>query len=150
MSKIGKAFMVLLALAIFSIAAMAVQADVGNPGSQSDPIVTKSYVDLVESKLRQYVDSKSNGSKELEIVYLANGEQLIAESGTEISLRSGIATVIDAPNGGLCDITAGKDLKKGEEISQNHLLIVPRSDGRGVKAQTNVVLMVRGSFTVIN
>jgi len=150
LSKIGKAFMVLLALAIFSIAAMAVQADVGNPGSQSDPIVTKSYVDLVESKLRQYVDSKSNGSKELEIVYLANGEQLIAESGTEIILRSGIATVIDAPNGGLCDITAGKDLKKGEEISQNHLLIVPRSDGRGVKAQTNVVLMVRGSFTVIN
>ena len=150
MSKIGKAFIILLALAIFSIAAMAVQADVGNPGSQSDPIVTKSYVDLVESNLRQYVDSKSSGSRELEVVYMAGGEQLIAESGTEIILRSGTATVIDAPNGGLCDITAGKDLKNGEKISQNHLLIVPRSDGRGVKAETNVVLMVRGSFTITN
>jgi len=150
LSKIGKAFIILLALAIFSIAAMAVQADVGNPGSQSDPIVTKSYVDLVESNLRQYVDSKSSGSRELEVVYMAGGEQLIAESGTEIILRSGTATVIDAPNGGLCDITAGKDLKNGEKISQNHLLIVPRSDGRGVKAETNVVLMVRGSFTITN
>jgi hypothetical protein len=148
LSKMGKAIMILLALIIFSIGAMAVQADVGEPGSQSDPIVTKSYVDLIISNLREYVDSKSSGSQNFEIVYMANGEQLIAESGTEIILRSGVATVIDAPNGGLCDITAGKDLKKSENISQNHLLIVPRSDGRGVRAETDVVLMVRGNFTV--
>lgn len=148
MSSKRTILLVLLSLVVFLIGAMVVQADVGEPGSQADPIVTKSYVDMIVSNLQKYVDSKSAGSGNLEVVYLAKGEQLIAENGTEIILRSGVATVIDAPNGGLCDITAGKDLKNGEKISQNHLLIVPRSDGRGVKAETDVVLMVRGSFTV--
>jgi len=81
---------------------------------------------------------------------MSTKKQLIEEGGTKINLRSGTVTVIDAPNGGLCDITAGKDLKKGEKISQNHLLIVPRSDGRGVKAETHAVLMVRGGFAIAN
>jgi hypothetical protein len=64
-------------------------------------------------------------------------------------LRSGIASAVDSGMGGLADVTAGKDIRHGENISQNHLLIVPRDDGRGVRAENNnVVLMVRGGYTI--
>ena len=102
------------------------------PGSPGDPLITRSY-------LEQYVT--------LNVVELGAGQRLIAEAGTEIVLRSGRATAIDGPKGGLSNVTAGRDLRMGEEIPLNHLLIVPRSDGRGVLATTDVFLMVRGLFT---
>jgi len=96
------------------------------------------------------VDSKSGGSSaSFEIVYMEQGRLLIGDKGTEIILRSGIASVVDSGTGGLADVTAGKDITNGEKVSQNHLLIVPRDDGRGVKAETNnVVLLVKGGYTI--
>lgn len=147
MSKIGRILMLITALGVFSIFALVVRADVGEPGSESDPIVTKSYVDKIIMSMKEYVDSKANNSTEsLEIVYLQKGESLVAGKGTEIILRSGRATIIDSIGGGISDLTAGKDLKAGEKVVANHLLLVPRDDGRGVAAQTDVVLVVRGDF----
>ncbi|MCF6097226.1 hypothetical protein L1766_09555 [Thermovorax subterraneus] len=126
-------------------------ANVGEPGSQDDPLVTKSYVDKVVSELKSYLDESSSGNQSIgtfEVVYLEKGDRLVAGKGTEIILRSGIATVVDSENGGIADITDGKDLRRKERVPQNHLLIVPRDDGRGLIAETNVVLTVRGSFKV--
>ena len=68
----------------------------------------------------------------------------------EIILRSRIGTVVDTGNGGLADITEGKDITNGENVLQNHLLIVPRDDGRGVKAvNSNVILLVKGGYTLV-
>lgn len=103
------------------------------PGSAGDPLITRSY-------LEQYVG--------IQVVEMSAGQRLTAEAGAEIILRAGRATAVDGPRGGLADVTAGRDLRSGQEISQNHLLIVPRSDGRGVRAVTDVVLMVRGVFTL--
>lgn len=150
MSKLLKLFMTILAVAVFAFFAVSANADISEPGSESDPIVTKSYVDKVLYNLKQYVDSKSGGSSaSFEIVYMEQGRQLIGDKGTEIILRSGIASVVDRGTGGLADVTAGKDITNGEKVSQNHLLIVPRDDGRGVKAETNnVVLLVKGGYTI--
>jgi hypothetical protein len=126
-------------------------ANVGEPGSEDDPLVTKSYVDKVVSELKSYLDKSSSVGQSIgsfEVVYLERGDRLIAGKGTEIILRSGIATVVDSENGGIADVTDGKDLKRTERAPQNHLLIVPRDDGRGLIAETNVVLTVRGSFKV--
>lgn len=126
-------------------------ANVGEPGSQDDPLVTKSYVDKVVSELKSYLDESSSGNQSIgtfEVVYLEKGDRLVAGKGTEIILRSGIATVVDSENGGIADVTDGKDLRRKERVPQNHLLIVPRDDGRGLIAETNVVLTVRGSFKV--
>lgn len=149
MGRFGRFLMLVIALGVFSIFALAVRADIGEPGSESDPIVTKSYVDRILMDMKQYVDSKTGGSGSLEVVYLEKGERIAGGKGTEIILRSGQAVVIDSISGGISDLTAGKDLKKGEKAPQNHLLLIPRDDGRGLAAQTNAVLMVRGTYTII-
>ena len=103
------------------------------PGSQQDPLVSKSYVD---EKLK------------MAVVQVPAGKELIGSGGTEIVVRSGSATVVDTELGGLADVTAGKDLRSGETAPVNHLLIVPRDDGRGVRAQTSLFVLVRGNYEV--
>jgi hypothetical protein len=103
------------------------------PGSEQDPLVSKSYVD---QKLG------------LVVVEVAAGNRLIASSGTEMILRSGQATAIDSEMGGLSDVTAGKDIRQGEAVAKNHLLIVPRDDGRGLLASTDLIVLVRGDFSI--
>ncbi len=109
------------------------------PGSEGDPLVTRSYVDSCLSAFKPWP---------LEIVEMGVGQRLVAGAGTEVILRAGQATAIDSPNGGLADVTSGRDLKRGDKVEGNHLLIVPRDDGRGLLAVTPVVLMVKGVYTV--
>lgn len=130
-------------LLMFLVVGMTVKAAIPEPGSKEDPIVTKSYVDKIAQELKQ------SAGQTLEVVYLENGETLIADKGAEIILRSGNATVVGGLGGGLADVTSGKDLENAEVVLKNHLLIVPRDDGRGIKAQTQVVCIVRGNFTVV-
>lgn len=111
----------------------AVTAGSGEPGSEADPLVSKSYVD-------QFV--------QLQVVELAAGQGLEVDAGTEIILRAGQATAMGSPLGGVADVTAGKDLPTGQAVSLNHLLVVPRSDGRGLRAVTDVVVVVRGPFRI--
>ncbi len=103
------------------------------PGSEEDPLVSRSYVDSVVK---------------MTVVELSSGQSLIGYSGTEIILRSGTATVVDSELGGLCDSTLGSDLTKGTQVPKNHLLLVPRDDGRGIKATSNAFVMVRGKFDI--
>lgn len=115
------------------------------PGSEEDPLVTRSYVD-------SYVDSSLSSalsqSAAMLVVELEPGQRLIASAGTEIILRAGSATALDSHRGGLADVTSGDDIRHGQEIGRNHLLIAPRDDGRGVLAVTSAVLMVRGAHTI--
>jgi hypothetical protein len=75
------------------------------------------------------------------------GQTLILENGTEAVLRSGAATVVAGPNG-LLDMTAGRDAANGEAVRRNHLLIAPRTDGRGMHFSASSWVMVRGGFTL--
>ena len=106
-------------------------SDMPLPGSEGDPLVTRAYV---ESRLK------------MSVIELAPGQILRGYSGTEIILRGGQATVIDSDLGGLCDVTQGVDLGGGSAVPANHLLLVPRDDGRGIRATTDVIVMVRGGF----
>jgi len=106
---------------------------VATPGSSEDPVVTKSYVDVKVS----YVPAK-----------LEPGQILTGDEGTEIILRSGEATAIDNGANGVSDITAGKDLMTGNQVSLNHLLLIPRKDGRGIQVSTEAWVLVRGNYTI--
>ena len=97
---------------------------------------------------KAYVDSYVNSRLKMSVVELASGQTLIGYSGTEIILRGGQATVIDSELGGLCDVTQGVDLGGGSAVPANHLLLVPRDDGRGIKATSDAIVMVRGEFTI--
>lgn len=106
---------------------------VSTPGSETDPVVTKSYVDSKVS----YTPVK-----------LESGQKLIGDEGTEVILRSGEATAIDNGSNGISDITGGKDLMTGNAVAANHLLLIPRKDGRGIVVSTEAWVMIRGNYTI--
>lgn len=136
-----------------------VYASTKEPGSNEDPLVTMSYVELKLNQLKDYIDQKSLPSSQpqpnipaenstYEVVELKGGQTLIADGGTELILRSGEATSIISPSGGLSDVTGAKDLVKDEKVPANHLIIIPRDDGRGVRALADCFLLVRGGYTI--
>lgn len=103
------------------------------PGSHLDPLITKSYFD-------QWVT--------LQVVTVPAGKTLIGQAGAEFILRGGRATAIASANGGLSDVTDARDIRQGENVIANHLLVIPRTDGRGLKALTDLFVMVRGAYEI--
>jgi len=81
-------------------------------------------------------------------VNLLAGQILIGAEGTEIILRSGTAIGYTAVTDGLANVTTGKDIGNNIDIGRNNMLIVPRADGRGVKASTDVWLLVKGAYYI--
>ncbi len=126
----------------FALAAVA-----AGPGTDSDPLISKSYIDSV---VMPYIDNSVAAAEKqpMKIEELSAGEVIYCGAGTELILRAGEARAIASPNGGLCDTTAGIDVPGGAAVGANHLLIIPRDDGRGARALTDCVFMVRGSHSI--
>ncbi|PKM85074.1 MAG: hypothetical protein CVU86_04250 [Firmicutes bacterium HGW-Firmicutes-11] len=134
---------VLITILVLVLATAAVFAETYDPGSAEDPVVTKSYVDA------QIAALKTGGTASVfEPINVKAGQKLIGGAGTELILRSGDAYAIDNGVDGLSDVTSAKDLKGGVTITANHLLLVPRADGRGLEAGSDLWVMVKGSYTI--
>ena len=127
------------------------------PGGTDDPVVTKSYiVDKVIPDIKAYIDERfgiaaSEGvvtNDSYTVVNVSKGKSVICEAGAELILRMGTGTIIATQKGGLADTTAGYDLANGTNMPSNHQLIVPVADGRGFKAETDVIVMVKGGYTI--
>ncbi|CCQ96812.1 conserved exported hypothetical protein [[Clostridium] ultunense Esp] len=131
------------------------------PGSEKDPLVSLSYLEKRIDQLKYYIDEKlSNGgennnlSNSFEVVEISAGQSIIGKDGTEIILRGGRgngpgrAKIVALGKDGLSDLTVGKDLIRDEEVPLNHLLIVPRDDGRGVYAMNDSVFLVKGRYEI--
>jgi len=128
------------------------------PGSVNDPLVSKSYVDekvaeIVRTELgKQQGNGGGSGSssRSLVVIELNPGETLYAGEGTEMIVRNGKAVSVSSNSNGIPDLTDGADLKAGAVIPNNHLLLFPRDDGRGVRPHQDqkktVFVMVRGSY----
>ncbi len=129
----------LAACAVFAFTAAAA------PGTDDDPLISKSYLDSV---VYPYIDSAASGGGGVQIINLDKGESLICKAGTEIILRGGEASVIATKKGGVADVTSGWDLSDGTVVTPNHLLIVPVADGRGAYAETDAIFMVRGGCEI--
>jgi len=98
----------------------------GDPGGSEDPLVARSYVDW-------------------KVVELEAGQVLEGKASSEFILRRGRAEVVDTSGNGIPDLTAGADIFAGGRVPQNHLLVIPREDGRGIKALSGGVwVMYRG------
>ena len=149
------------AIVIFVLIAVVsmVYASTNDLGSKDDPIVTLSYLELKISQLKDYIDKKSFSPGDLqsadptdnltyEVVELKKGQYLVAGAGTEVILRAGEATAIISPLGGLSDVTGARDIQQDEKIPTDHLLIIPRDDGRGLRALSDSFLLVRGKYTI--
>jgi Na+-translocating ferredoxin:NAD+ oxidoreductase RNF subunit RnfB len=70
------------------------------------------------------------------------------ETPANLCRPGGEATVNASNQGGLSDTTAGGDLAQDTNVPANHLLIVPRDDGRGFEATTDVIIMVKGAYEI--
>ncbi|MCC5909085.1 MAG: hypothetical protein JJT76_01440 [Clostridiaceae bacterium] len=163
---------IFLAIGILFAVVQFVYAANGEPGSNEDPLVTLSYVEQRIQQLRYYIDDSidslnvggvsdkppvvetDGGSTSFEVIELNAGDQLIGHQGTEIILRSGRATAIvqvQEEGAGLSDVTGATNIERDGIIPRDHLLIVPRNDGRGVKVLTDrTFFMVRGSYQIKN
>ncbi|HCU08374.1 MAG TPA: hypothetical protein DF480_05345 [Clostridiales bacterium] len=113
-------------------------------GTAADPVVTKSYVDELFASL-----SSGSQSDRFQVVEVSAGAKLIGGAGTELIVRGGKATAIDNGIDGISDLTAGKDLKTGNAVSLNHLLLVPKDDGRGLYCEARSWVMVKGTYTIL-
>ena len=84
-----------------------------------------------------------------DVVYLTKGQTIVGSS--EFILRSGSAISTCPGINGITDITDGVDLTDGMYIPWNHLLLVPRDDGRGITVTSvEAYIMARGQYTVID
>ncbi|MDR0405842.1 MAG: hypothetical protein LBH54_03485 [Clostridiales bacterium] len=134
----------LLAVTVLGLGAARIFAA---PGDSGDPLVTLSYI---ESVLLPSLSEKIGQSAAFQVVEVEQGKRVICEAGTELILRKGGATAITTEKGGLANVTSGEDLKDGEAIPPNALLIVPVSDGRGAAANDDIILMIKGKYSIVD
>ena len=126
-------------------------------GTESDPLVAKSYLDntltpKLQAEFQTKIDQQSqlleqqiasaNTTVNFSAVSLTSGQTLRCSAGCEVVLRSGTATAA----GTLSDVTTGTALNEGAALAQNHLCLAASSGG--VTATGSVSLLVRGAYTV--
>ena len=124
-------------------------------GTAEDPLVTKSYIDSKMEDIKKYIDSQiasggasSPSTNGYEVLELKEGDTLLLGGGSTLILRTGGAKIIASENGGISDTTDGVDLQTDEAVPANHMLIIPRSDGRGIRCTTKVFAMVNGTYEI--
>ncbi len=129
---------------------------VANPGSESDPLISQSYIEKtliprIEEMIKKSasgVGEASGDTERFEVISMTAGQKMLCKDGTELILRMGSANIIATEKGGLADTTGGYDLPNGAVMPSNHLLIVPLGDGRGISANNDVLVMVKGAYEI--
>ena len=114
-------------------------------GSREDPLVTASYI------AKYVAEAIEAHSVSYEIVELKRNQRILAKSGAlEVIVRPGSRARVTAPNGtGIADVTAGQELVSGNIVSENHLLVIPRADKRGLVILSDTAfLFVRGDYEI--
>ena len=119
---------VLAAAGLTAIGALAA----GGAGSQSDPLVTLSY--LTDTFTGQIMDK-------VDAAIAQRNTQLLQELG-----RSGAADSGEASTYTAVTLAAGQTLNGGNALEANHLYLMPESGS--VSAAGGAVLLVRGGFAV--
>ncbi|WP_294700502.1 hypothetical protein [uncultured Flavonifractor sp.] len=112
--------------------------------------VVDSYVTEVEKALSGSSGSTSTSTSAggvFQIVNLKAGQTVVGTAACEFLLRTGTAVCVSDTAPGLIDTTDGSALAGGKNLTANHLYLAT-IDGRGVKASTDVTIMVRGGYTI--
>ncbi|MDR3149793.1 MAG: hypothetical protein LBT88_07280 [Oscillospiraceae bacterium] len=152
------AVMILLAAGIAASAA-------GNYGSESDPLVTLSYLNDVitpslKTESKAALDTKlaeletqlggragGSGSSAFEVVSVSAGQRVKCSAGTELIARVGNISCSADSSPGLVDGTDGKTIDNGSALAKNHLYVVT-IDGNGFKASESAKVLIQGGYTI--
>ena len=171
--KLIMAAAVLLAVILIT----GLSAVAANYGTAEDPLVTLSYLrDVLTPKLKEEVGTAAREvkaeleesftekidaiSRQLEnsdntqhqtytysVVTLQSGQILTGKIGTELMLRIGTAECFASGTTGIIDTTDSKTLENGNPMKENHMYMIT-INGRGMKATSYVMVLVRGEYTV--
>ena len=157
---------------MFGLAAAAT----GGYGTSSDPLVTLSYItDVFTPEMNKTVSNTVNtkaselktelddtitaleskyaaastgiASSSYNVVTIPSGTTLTGKKGCEIMLRVGSAHCVAAASPGLVDSTNAEVLENGKALVKNHMYMVT-IDGRGVKADGEAMVIVRGDYSI--
>lgn len=131
-------------------------ANGANPGSSTDPLVTQSYVEnrikalnaSIDEKLSSFEGGSSESGMNFKVLEVKKGQIIHLEENSLFILRAGVASGIAGQGGGLSDLTTGLDISTGQTIELNHLLLIPKSDGRGVKMDYDGWVMISGGYSI--
>ena len=165
----------LLAGGLVTAALIVVAVAAGQQGSQSDPLITISYleqqampdileqvddkVDARESALKSQLQSVVDGYVDQVEDKLSGSGQTAGGVFQTVTLKAG--QTLKASAGceillrsgaascvsGLIDTTTGASLGVGNALTANHLYLAV-ADGQGAKASAAVTLLVRGSYSI--
>ena len=151
MKKTGRRILI-AALAVLVLAGVTAYA-VTNYGSESDPLITKSYLDGVvqpklEAELGRALDAaeqelQSSRPGEFTELSLKAGQSLSCTAGSEFLLRSGSAKAL----GALADTTGGVSVSADAALTASHLYMAAEN-GCGLTASADAVVLVSGSYTL--
>lgn len=138
-------------------------------GSQSDPLVAKSYLDetvtpgimaeleakitakaaeLTESFNKLLGSGSGASGSQFKVVTLTNGQILKCEAGTEIMLRVGSAESYGSDTPRLIDETTGTTVdSSGTALTKNRMYMVTIANN-GIKSTGSTKVLVRGTYTI--
>ena len=127
-------------------------------GTESDPIVTKSYVDKQISSLKTDIDSLTKEVSSLKTqlkkvkdgkyITVKKGKTLIMKTGCQVIVYSGSMTMVGEKGTYLTDATAGKKIAVGTKVSNRRIIVSAISDTRGLKANKESQVLVSGSYSI--
>ncbi len=127
-------------------------------GTSTDPLVTQGYVEqrleALSANFEEQISQIKAGAGStgamvsFEVEEVQAGQIISLEANTQFILRAGDALAIGGVGGGLSDLTTGIDLKTDDPLEKNHLLLIPKSDGRAVKMLTHGWVMISGGYSI--
>ena len=152
--KANKKRILVIALCILLVLAGAGVYAATNYGSESDPLITRSYLDaVVQPKLENEFDAALEKAEnalmetvpgEFTELQLRGGQTVLCAAGGELILRSGGAKT----EGSLSDTTAGTAVTGGSSAAANHLYLAAEADSGFTASSSGAVVLVSGSYTL--
>ena len=156
--KLNKRLTTFLTVTAIVASGIIYSVSAADPGTDSDPLVTKSYVDETISNLFNALKDGENGTSlggnlgqedSFVPVRVEKGQVLLGGEGAEIILRSGEAVSYCEGVDGIVDVTVGEEYFNDTKLTKNHLVIIPRSDGRGAKVTGEEAwFIVKGGYSI--
>jgi len=161
------AFTAIATAIIFSSAAF---ADTSVLDTESDPLVTLSYItEILKPQLTSEILAEVNNLLQdisdmppvsynnFQVIHMNHNQELIASGPLELILRAGeckafISLEENIKNGvGLSDLTGALEILSGQALTKNHYILIPRADGRGIIiTSSEAYIMVRGEYQIVS
>ena len=160
-------FRTLLSLTMLSAVLLICVAADDLYSSKDDPLISLSYANDVlgpeiMTEVLKKIDADYVKKSDLEptnpsgysLLTMRQGQALMAKDICEVILTEGEATAVvtsatNIENGaGLIDTTTGSVVTNGEQLSANHAVVIPKPDGRGLRAASQIQILVRGEYNI--